>query len=130
MIISASGMINGGRILHHLRLHLPNPDTTVLLAGYQADGTRGRDLQNGAEHIKIFGGYVPVRARIERLSGLSAHADRRELLRWLRSCQGTPRLVKVVHGEEDAALHFAKTLRDELGWQASAANHLEKMELD
>ena len=129
IIISASGMITGGRILHHMRRCLPMPDTTVLLAGYQAEGTRGRIIQSGAETVKIFGEYVPIRAHVETLSGLSAHADRNGLLRWLKSCRGSPRLVKVTHGEEGSAVSFAETLHSELGWNASAAESMEQVSL-
>ena len=83
VIISASGMATGGRVLHHLKQRLPHPDTTVLFAGYQADGTRGRSLQDGAKEIKMLGEVVAVRAQVQVLDGFSAHADQGEILRWL-----------------------------------------------
>jgi metallo-beta-lactamase family protein len=90
VIVSASGMATGGRILHHLRNRLPDPRTTVLLVGFQAAGTRGRSLQDGAAALKMFGEQVPVRARVATLHGLSAHADREETLRWLGGFRRPP----------------------------------------
>lgn len=129
IVISASGMATGGRVLHHLKNFLPNPSTTVLLIGFQAEGTRGRTIESGASHVKIFGQYVPIEARVEKLSALSAHGDREELLRWLKSCIGTPSLVKVVHGERAVSHRFAATLKTTLGWRAEPARYLERVEL-
>jgi metallo-beta-lactamase family protein len=116
IIISGSGMCNGGRIVHHLYHHLPRPEDTVLLIGYQAEGTRGRQLQDGEPAVKIFGEMVPVRCQIERLDGFSAHADRQELLRWLGQFQKPPQSTFVVHGEPAAAEALAQALREQLGW--------------
>ncbi len=116
IIISASGMCTGGRIVHHLFHRLPKPQDTLLLLGYQAEGTRGRRLQNGEEQIKMFGQLVPVRCHVEHLGGLSAHADRQELLRWLGNFEQTPKRTFVVHGEPVAAEALAHTLRQEKGW--------------
>lgn len=116
VIISASGMLNGGRILHHLIHHLPNPDATILFAGYQAEGTRGARIQAGESTVRVFGKEIPVRAHVRNISGLSAHADRNELVRWLRSCSGSPEQVRIVHAEERAGEAFAKTLGEEFGW--------------
>lgn len=88
IIISSSGMATGGRILHHLAQRLPDPRTTVLLVGFQAAGTRGRSLEEGAEQLKMFGQLVPVHARVERIDALSAHADSVEILRWLGASSG------------------------------------------
>jgi Cft2 family RNA processing exonuclease len=99
LIISASGMATGGRVLHHLRRHLPDPRATIILAGYQAVGTRGRALEEGATSIRIFRHEVPVRAHVEILQGLSAHADADGLLRRLRTATRAPRCVFVVHGD-------------------------------
>ena len=85
IIVSASGMATGGRILHHLKRRLPDPRNTVVLTGFQADGTRGRSLSEGARYVKIHGRYVPVNAQIEQIDGFSAHADRSELLSWMGS---------------------------------------------
>ena len=129
IIISASGMATGGRILHHLSHHLPDPEATVLLVGYQAVQTRGQIIQSGATEVKIFGRYVPINAHVESMSGLSAHGDRDELVRWLRSCRGKPELVRVVHGEPAPAASFSSTLQKEFGWNSAPARHLETVEI-
>jgi metallo-beta-lactamase family protein len=114
-------MATGGRILHHLKQRLPDRSTTVLLPGFQAAGTRGRSLQEGASHLRIHGADVPVNARIETIDGFSAHADRAEILAWLRGFERPPRQTWVVHGEPAAAEALAATLRDELRWKADVA---------
>jgi len=129
IIISASGMVNGGRVLHHMLHNLPNPDTTVLFVGYQSPGTRGYAIQNGNSTVKIFGKNVPIQAHIETISGLSAHGDRDELLRWLKSCSGAPGKVKIVHGEKEVAHNFAATVKAELNWSAQAALQNEVIEI-
>jgi len=129
IIVSASGMVNGGRILHHMIHWLDKETTTILFVGYQAEGTRGRKIESGAQDVKIFGRYVPIRARVETLSGFSAHGDRKELLRWLRSCSGTPSEVRVVHGEKEASYAFAKALQHEFAWDVRPAHYLETVEL-
>jgi metallo-beta-lactamase family protein len=118
VVISASGMATGGRILHHLRRFLPDPRNAVLLVGFQAAGTRGRSLADGADELKIQGQYVPVRARVVQIQGLSAHADYAELLDWLRKSGASPRRAFVTHGEPAAADAFRRRLRDHLGWNA------------
>jgi len=112
VIIAASGMMTGGRILHHLVRRLPDPHNLILLSGYQAAGTRGRSLQDGADRLRIHGRDVRVKARVGTIEGLSSHADRDELLRWVRTAPGPPRRVFVVHGEEEQSGHFAKLLRE------------------
>ena len=121
IIISASGMATGGRILHHLKERLPDEHTTVLLPGFQVVGTRGRALQDGARSVRIHGQDVPVRARIETLDGLSAHADRDEIVRWLRGFTRPPRQVYVVHGEPHAARSLAELVRTQFGWNVKVA---------
>lgn len=111
VIVASSGMMTGGRILHHLRQRLPNPDNLVVLAGYQAHGTRGWRLQRGEPHVRIHGRDVRVGAKLEKLSGLSAHASRTELLRWVGDVVPTRRTF-VNHGEPDSATHFATLLAD------------------
>ncbi len=116
IIISSSGMATGGRILHHLARRLPDPRTTVLLVGFQAAGTRGRALEEGTRTVRMFGQDVPVRARIERIGALSAHADRDEILRWLGGFARPPRETYLVHGEPDAAQGLADAIRARYGW--------------
>ncbi len=129
LLISSSGMLSGGRILHHLKRLLPDPDATIALVGYQAAGTRGRALKEGAESIKIHGQHVPVRARIEDLGSMSGHADYVELQRWLRPIE-SPRGVFVTHGEEDASNALAALLRQERGWQTAVPHLGDRVELD
>ncbi|MEP0772825.1 MAG: MBL fold metallo-hydrolase [Acidobacteriota bacterium] len=129
VIISASGMATGGRILHHLRHRLGDPSTTVLFAGYQAEGTRGRRLIDGEKELKIFGEMVPVAARILRLSSLSAHADADELTIWLSRAPAAPRQVFVTHGEPPASQAFAARLAERLGWQCQVPGLEETVEL-
>ena len=130
IIISASGMATGGRVLHHLKHRLPNPDTTVLLAGYQAAGTRGRLLQDGAKEIKMLGEMIPVRAKIKVLDGFSAHADQGEILRWLATFPKPPRKTYVVHGEPAGANGLADVIRERLKWTVEIAKFQQKVMLD
>ena len=116
IIISASGMATGGRILHHLKLRLPDPRTTVLIVGYQAGGTRGRELLEGAESVSIHGQDVPVRAHVAHITGLSAHADCEELLLWLGQRERDPEMVHLIHGEPQAQQAFAERIQAGLGW--------------
>ncbi|MGD2115854.1 MAG: MBL fold metallo-hydrolase [Acidobacteriota bacterium] len=123
VIISASGMLSGGRILHHLKRRLPDPRTTLLFTGYQAEGTRGRRVLDGAESVRIFGRDVPIRARVETIQGLSAHADASELMDWLATAPEPPKRAFVVHGEPGPAETLASRMRDELGWRVSVPEH-------
>ena len=129
VIISASGMATGGRVLHHLKHRLPDPNTTVLFAGYQAEGTRGRLLQDGAKEIKLLGTVVPVRATIEVVDGFSAHADQGEILRWLRTFKKPPRMTYIVHGEPPAANALAEVIREQLKWKVDVAKHQQVVAL-
>ena len=129
IIISASGMATGGRILHHLKLRLPDRRTTVLLVGFQAAGTRGRRLQEQADEIRIHGRDVKVRARVEAVHGLSAHADRDELLQWLSGFERAPRQTYLVHGEADATEALAAAIDGRYGWPARAAGDGERVTL-
>ncbi len=126
IIISASGMATGGRILHHMKRWLPDRRTRFLLVGYQADGTRGRALLEGAREIKIHGQMVKVRGSVERINGLSAHGDRSELLRWMRGFEQPPRRTYLVHGEPEVAAAFAETVKQELKWRARPAKDRQK----
>lgn len=116
IIVSASGMATGGRVLHHLRLRLPDPRTTVLFVGFQAEGTRGRALQDGKKEIKMFGEMVPVRAKIKTIDGFSAHADQQEILRWLGNFTRAPQKTFVVHGEFPASSALAELIGKKLRW--------------
>ncbi len=130
LIIAASGMATGGRVLHHLRQRLPDPKTTVLLVGYQAEGTRGRLLQDGARSVRIFGEEVPVRARVETIHGLSAHADADGLVAWLRTATRPPKRVVVVHGDAKPATALAERVRRELGWAVVVAVYRDRLPLE
>lgn len=129
ILISASGMAAGGRVLHHLRHQLPHPSNSVILTGYQVVGTRGRALVDGARAVKIHGRYVTVRAEVVNLGGYSAHADVEGLVDWLRPMP-PPRTAFVVHGEPDAAAAFADRLIGELDWNAVVPRYLEKVVVD
>ena len=129
IIISASGMATGGRILHHLKNYLPDRRSTVVLAGFQAGGTRGAALRDGASEVKIHGGYVPVRAEVVSLDMFSAHADRDELLRWLGSFEAAPKQTFVVHGEPGASDALRHSIDETLGWNVRVPEHLERVEL-
>lgn len=119
IILSASGMCTGGRIKHHLRQRLGNERTTVCFVGFQASGTRGRALVDGASEVWIYGEKVPVRAAIERVDGFSAHADQRHLLDWMQHFETPPRRTFVVHGEPEASLALAEAIHAELGWRTT-----------
>ena len=121
IIVAGSGMATGGRILHHLRRRLDDDRTTVLFVGYQAAGTRGRLLRDGATTLRIFGEEIPVRAAIMTTDALSAHADRTEILRWLRGFTRAPRMTYAVHGEPDAAAALRDAIARDLGWPAAVA---------
>lgn len=119
IVIAGSGMATGGRILHHMRHRLPDPRTTVLLVGFQARGTRGRSLQDRASTLRIYGQDVPVRAKVEVVDGLSAHADQNEILRWLSTFQRPPRQTWMVHGEAGPAAALAQLVHERLGWSTA-----------
>lgn len=116
IIISASGMMEGGRILHHLKYYIGNPKNTLVFTGYQAQGTRGQYLLSGGKNVRIHGGEYPVEAEIQELSNLSAHSDSTELLNWLQHMK-EPKKVFLVHGEVSAAKAFAKNVETYLGWK-------------
>jgi len=116
IILSASGMASGGRILHHLKLRLPHERNTVIFVGYQADGTRGRRLLEGEEEVKIHGEMIPVKAHISRISGLSAHADAEELSLWLSQREKNPERVILIHGEYEAQQAEAERFKKDFDW--------------
>ncbi|HTJ65204.1 MAG TPA: MBL fold metallo-hydrolase [Alphaproteobacteria bacterium] len=129
IIISASGMATGGRILHHLKRYAPGRHNTIVFAGYQAGGTRGAAMVGGANEIKIFGEYIPVRAEVVNLDMLSAHADRGELIDWLRTCRVAPRNVFVTHGEPAAADGLRRRISEELHWPCRVPTYRDTVEL-
>ena len=128
IIISASGMATGGRILHHLARRLPDSRSTVLLVGYQAEGTRGRALQDGAQYLRIFGEQVPVRAQVVEIGQLSAHAGRSELLRWLSGFQSPPRQTFLVHGEPVALNSFRDAIVNQFHWNVTIPAWLQSFD--
>lgn len=130
IIISASGMATGGRVLHHLANRLPDHRNTVILVGFQTEGTRGRLLLEGAHSIKMLGRYVPVRAEIVNVPAFSVHADQTETLNWLRTAPREPDTVFVVHGEQDAAMALHEKIETELDWTAAVPRQLEQVRLD
>ncbi len=129
VIISASGMAAGGRVLHHLAHQLPGPRNAVILTGYQVAGTRGRQLADGATSVKIHGRYIPVRAEVVNIRGYSAHADGNDVLAWLAKAP-EPRGVFVVHGEPHSATALAARIEQELSWTAVVPRFQEKVRVD
>jgi metallo-beta-lactamase family protein len=129
IVISSSGMATGGRVLHHLEKALPDPKNTVLFVGYQAQGTRGRALIDGAPEVKIHGRLVPVRARIAKNDSMSAHADRGEILRWLGTLPEPPQHVYLVHGEPRPMDALKSAIERRFGWHCSTPEHLDRIEL-
>jgi metallo-beta-lactamase family protein len=130
MIIAGSGMCTGGRIKHHLVTNVSRPESTILFVGYQAVGTLGRQIVDGARQVRILGQQYPVKARIAQLHGLSAHADRNELLRWLSALAAAPRKVFVTHGEPEAAEQFGEFLRQKTGWKVSVPEYKAEVVLE
>jgi len=126
IIIAGSGMCTGGRIKHHLINNISRPESTILFVGYQAMGTLGREILEGAESVRILGEDRPVKARVEKINGFSAHADREELLQWLAALKSPPRRLFVIHGEENAAGAFAEGVRERTGWDVSVAAYNEE----
>ena len=129
IVVSASGMLAGGRVLHHLRSWAPNPDNTLLFVGYQAPGTRGRAILQGAEEVKVHGAHVPIRCQVEHIASLSAHADQNELLRWLGTMEDEPGRILLNHGDPEASDALRCAIRDRLGWAATVARPGQTIEL-
>jgi metallo-beta-lactamase family protein len=125
IIVSASGMATGGRVLHHLKAFAPDPRNMVLFPGFQAAGTRGASMIAGAEAIKIHGEYVPVRAEVVSMDSLSAHADYTEILTWLRIFPRPPKKTFITHGEPAAADELRRRIQETLGWQCEIPNYLD-----
>jgi metallo-beta-lactamase family protein len=117
IVIAGSGMVTGGRVLTYLKQLIDEPTTTVLLVGYQAEGTRGRQLQEGVHEIRFFGKYYPVNATIRNIESLSAHGDQNDLIHWMSSIKNIPECVYLIHGEPNALDAFRVKIEDEYGWQ-------------
>ncbi len=130
IIISASGMASGGRVVHHLKAFAPKSNNTILFAGFQAAGTRGAAMIDGAQEIKIHGEYVPVRAKVESITNLSAHADYAEILNWLRGFESPPKKTFIVHGEPLAADAMRRHIEEKLHWRTEVAEYLETVMLE
>src|SRR5579862_625466 len=129
VIISASGMITGGRVLHHLARRLPDSRSTVLLVGYQAEGSGGRALQNGAKFLRIHGEEVPVRAQVVELGQLSAHAGKSELLRWLSGIQAPPKQTFLVHGETSGLTSLRDAITAQYHWPVTIPAYKQSFDL-
>lgn len=129
IIISASGMASGGRVLHHLDRYLPDHRSTVVLVGFQAAQTRGRRLSDGAKAVRLFGREVPVRAKVYDLPSMSVHADQSELISWLGNGVNQPHDVYIVHGEPAAAEALHDAIRQRLGWNAVVAEHGQQVQV-
>lgn len=124
IIISASGMLEGGRVLHHIRHFGPDKRSTILFTGYQAAGTRGADILNGKKHIKMFGEMIPINAEVKLLSNMSAHADYEEILQWLSHFNHPPRKVFITHGEIEAANALKDKIEERFGWECVVPDYI------
>jgi metallo-beta-lactamase family protein len=129
IIVSSSGMVTGGRILHHLAQRLPDPKNLVIFIGFQAPGTRGAIIKGGAPEVKIFGQFVPIRAQVAALEQFSDHADPPELLEWLHTFKNTPGVTYLVHGEPAASSQLRDRMKKELGWNVRVAEYMERVEV-
>jgi metallo-beta-lactamase family protein len=129
VIISASGMAAGGRVIHHLKVFGPDRKSTIPFAGFQAGGTRGAAMTAGAQSVKIHDQYVPIRADVENLHMLSAHADADEIMAWLRNFERRPQRTFITHGKSDASDALRHRIEEELGWSCTVPEHRESVEL-
>jgi metallo-beta-lactamase family protein len=130
IILAASGMATGGRVVHHLKAFAPNPNNTILFAGFQAAGTRGAAMVNGADSIKIHGEYIPVNAEVAMISNLSAHGDYLEILDWMRGFESAPKQVFITHGEPIAADAMRHRIEETLHWNTCLPDYLQTVELN
>lgn len=130
IIIAGSGMCTGGRIKHHLATNISKKESTILFVGYQAVGTLGREIVDGAKQVRILGQHHPVRASVVPIKGFSAHADKDELLKWLSSLRRPPRRLFVTHGESNVSQHFASLLREKTGWEVVVPEYQDEFLLD
>lgn len=129
IIIAGSGMLTGGRILHHLKHYAPDPNSTLVMVGFQSDGTRGRAILDGASHIKIHGEQVPIRCNVEVMTSLSAHGDQEDILQWLDGFRRPPTKTYLVHGERDAANELAAAIHEKLQWEVQVPQYRQVVEL-
>ena len=129
IIISASGMLTGGRVLHHAVRVVPNENATIVFVGYQAAGTIGRRIQDGEREVRIMKNWIPVRCHVEKVEGFSAHADWKAVIRWLEGLPGAPKKVFTTHGEPDAAAAMAGHIRDRFGWNVVVPEYQQTVEL-
>jgi len=129
IIISASGMLSGGRVLHHAMRVLPNPNATIIFVGYQAAGTNGRRIQDGEREVKIMKQWIPVNCHVERVEGFSAHADWQAVLKWLGGLSKAPRTVFTTHGEPDAAEAMAQHIRERFSWNVVVPQYGQTIDL-
>src|SRR5690606_21673498 len=129
VIISASGMATGGRVVHHLKALAPDDRNTILFAGYQAAGTRGATILRGTGAVKIHGAYVPVRAEVVSLENISAHADYTEILDWLNGFERAPRRTFITHGEPEAADALRLRIEEKLGWDCVVPDYRDRLPL-
>ncbi len=129
IIISASGMMNGGRVLHHALRLLPDANATVVFVGYQAAGTLGRRVADGEKQVKVLGQWIPVNCKVEKIGGFSAHADWKEVIRWLEGLPSSPKRAFVTHGEIGSAEAMANHIRERFGWQSEVPQYGEHVEL-
>ncbi|WP_457948765.1 MBL fold metallo-hydrolase RNA specificity domain-containing protein [Pseudarthrobacter sp. alpha12b] len=130
IIISASGMLTGGRILHHVAAYGPDRRNAIILSGYQAGGTRGASLAAGEKHLRIYGQDIDIEAEVIQMEGLSAHADSNELIEWMKTADRAPAMTYVTHGEPDASDALRARIKRQLGWRARVPEHLETISLE
>ncbi|MBY0512014.1 MAG: MBL fold metallo-hydrolase, partial [Rhodospirillaceae bacterium] len=128
IILAASGMMTGGRVLHHLKVFGPDPRSAIVLVGFQAAGTRGAAIAAGAQQVKVHGGYVPILAEVANIGAMSAHADREEILKWLGNFRSSPRQTFVTHGEPTAADTLRLTIEDRLKWSVRVPAYRDTFE--
>jgi metallo-beta-lactamase family protein len=130
IIIAGSGMCTGGRIKHHLVTNISRPESTILFVGYQATGTLGRQILDGQKQVRIFGNFHPVRANVQAIHSFSAHADKNELLAWLKKIQSPPKEIFVVHGEPESSAALVDYLHSNTGWNVVAPKYLQQVKLN
>ena len=130
VVIAASGMLTGGRVLHHLKAFGQDERNTILFSGYQAGGTRGEKILNGADSVKMFGQWFPIRAQIESLPVLSAHADSDEILKRLSGFKNIPARTFIVHGEPKASDALRMRIEDDLGWDSTVVDPVDRYRLE